>query len=127
MKPPRDTPTTAAFLGATANCASEQEAYIWIVEKVLKYEPQLSGERIAEACPGKQGTEYFSRSSGKLFRYQHLSNGWFAELNISNDQKVKIVETLTQMAGLTHDQWGWRATNRSTNLPPDVNAMLKDL
>ena len=127
MKPPRGTPTTATFLGATANCGSEQDAYIWVIEKVLKCAPKLSGDLIAEACRGKTGKEYFSTSSAKLISYQRLSNGWFAELTISNNQKVKIVEILTQMVGLTHDQWGWQATNRQTNLPPDGNAMLKEL
>jgi hypothetical protein len=73
-----------------------------------------------------QGTEYFSQSKANLLRSSALSNGWFAELNLSNDQKTKKIERLTQKVGRSHDQWSWQATNRpAPKLPPDTVAMLK--
>lgn len=127
----RSTPTTATFRGVAKNFISEQEAYIWLLDRFVSLD-QAMFDRAAstskDLCQGARGAIYFSSSAKNLRKSHPLVNGWFAELNLGNSQKfrnlVKIARTLHLQFEL---DWNWHALNRYAPKPVDGDALLAEL
>ena len=59
---------------------------------------------------------------------KRLANGWWAELCLSNDQKVRILDNVAQYVGLKRGRdWQWHAENRPTKEFIDVDALFAEL
>ena len=102
------TETIARFGNVERQFDSAKEAYLWMVERFSDANPELFSdvrwETTGYVAVGKQrGVEgatrnYFARQPSKLFRktarlaedhnkYHKLSNGWYANMNLSNAEK----------------------------------------
>jgi hypothetical protein len=127
----RSTPTTVTFRGKTKEFTSEQDAYIWLIGEFIRYEPSLfdcSPSTLKYLCKGRRGASYFATSDKALRRPHPLLNGWYAELNLGNTQKVKNLGKMAITLKLKYDgDWKWNALNRHTKKPVDVDALLAEL
>ena len=124
------TPTTVMFRGQTKVLPSEQDAYIWLVEKFLRNKPDLftAPESAKYVCKGRQGADYFATSDVRMHQPTRLANGWYAELCLSNNGKVSILDNLAQYAGVKRGtDWEWQAHNRLTKEYIDTDAALAEL
>lgn len=127
----RATPTTATFDGSRKEFLSEQEAYVWMLNRFISHEPQLftgTASHLKYICSGARGAIYFSQLPQDLRKPRALSNGWHAELNLANSQKIRNLGKLASSTHLKYGvDWKWDALNRLTNAPIDVEALLAEL
>ncbi len=127
----RATPTTATFGGTRKEFLSEQEAYVWMLTRFISQQPQLfsgTASHLKYICSGVRGAIYFSRLPQELRKPHALRNGWHAELNLGNSQKIRNLGKLASAIHLKYGvDWKWDALNRHTNAPIDVEALLAEL
>ena len=127
----RSTPTTATFRETAMEFFSEQEAYVWMIEKFLNCEPKLfknTALNLKYLCHGARGAIYFSRSKLELRKPYLISNGWYVELNLRNTQKIRNLGKLANAARLKYKiDWKWSALNQRTKAPIDVDMLLAEL
>lgn len=127
----RATPTTAAFCGIVKEFLSEQEAYVWMLNHFMNQEPKPftgTASDLKYLCCGARGATYFAQRPQILRKPYALRNGWHAELNLGNSQKIRNLGKLASVAQLKYGvDWRWDALNRHTNTPIDVEALLAEL
>jgi|SaaInlV_120m_DNA_4_1040238.scaffolds.fasta_scaffold09174_2 hypothetical protein len=114
-------PTTANFMDDKRSFPSGKSAYIWMVEKFINKFPELFSEINWETIFVSKGVKrlYFARSPEKVFfssphlakdtnNFTRLKNGWYANLNLSNDQKFEILCRIAAVKKFKFDiDWGW--------------------
>jgi hypothetical protein len=133
MKAPtrRGTPTDVYVRGERKHCISEQDAYIWTLERFLRLRPNAFRSTVRDLqyiCRGRRGAVYFSAFGNQLRKPHLLSNGWHAELQISNDQKIRCLAKIAIALRLSYGKdWTWDALNRYTREPIDPDALLDEL
>ena len=123
-------PTTVRFLGQCNVLPSQQDAFLWWIEKLLRVKPDIfTNSASAYACNGRRGGVYFALDRVKIRNKPgRLSNGVYVELCLSNNQKVYILDKLAQYAGLKRGRdWDWQAQYRPTRRFIDVSALFDDL
>ena len=127
----RSTPTTATFRGTAKEFFSEQDAYVWMLDRFISCEPQLFTQAAPDLkylCHGARGATYFSQSKAEPRKPHPLSNGWYVELNLGNTQKILNLGKLASAARLKYGvDWKWDALNQRTRVPIDVEAILAEL
>lgn len=117
----RGTPTRVAFRGEERVFDTAKAAYLWLLEKFVAMNPDLLTTpdwRHAFIAEGRQ-RRYFAQSPKDLFdgsphladdatMYAQLSNGWFVNLNIGNDQKLGILAKVAAVSEFKIDvDWAW--------------------
>lgn len=127
----RSTPTTATFREVAMEFLSEQDAYVWMIERFLSHDPQLfthTASNLRYLCHGTRGATYFSQSAVELRTPHSLLNGWYVELNLGNTQKVRNLGKLALAGKLKYGiDWKWHALNRRTRAPIDVESLLAEI
>ena len=121
------TPTMATFRDKQEWFPTAKEAYAWLMGCFIRDKPEiLDSEGWQKDFVAKgRAVNYFARDLKSLFhhsphladdpnRYTRLGNGWFADLNLSNDQKFQILCRFAATAGYRFEKdWNWQAV-RST-------------
>lgn len=103
--------TGAVFKDKSRDFEYAKDAYIWLVGQFARTDPGIFSDqdhRLLSFAPGKGGEcNYFARSTRVLFKrashlaedptkFYRLSNGWYVNLVLNNDQKFTI---LTRFGG----------------------------
>lgn len=120
-KDSRARPTVVKFKGETLEFSTSKRAYVWLLEKFIAFNPKpfvtINWETVFVAEGRKRN--YFSQTIEGLFHgsphlavdpnnYSQLSNGWYANLNLSNERKRTILFRFAAIAGLKYDDdWSW--------------------
>jgi hypothetical protein len=118
------------FRGERKELPSEQDAYVWLIEKFLRLKPGLftDPKSASYVCKGARGADHFATSPSNLNQPTRLANGWWAELCLSNDQKVRILDDVVQYTGLKRGRdWEWQAENRPTKEFIDTDTLFAEL
>ena len=124
------TPTTVMFRGEHKRFPSEQAAYVWLIEQFLhtKLDLLIDPTSAPYVCKGVRGSDLFAPSGYKMNQPKRLANGWCAELCLSNDQKVRILDNIAQYAGFKRGtDWEWQADGRTTREFIDVDELFAEL
>jgi hypothetical protein len=122
--------TTVTLFGQPWEFPSQQDAFVWVVEKFLRMKADLfTDPKSAHICRGARGDLRFARSTAGMIQPAPLANEWFAELCLSNPQKVGILDDLARCVGLKRPtDWDWRAESRRTpDDPLDVDTLFREL
>lgn len=112
--------TTVSFRGIKQQFPTSKDAYVWLVEKFMGAKPDLLESHWQRQFAAKgRVRNYFSRNKKEMFlaapeladdenNFTRLGNGWYAILNLSNAEKVRILGKLAVIANLQHKQdWDW--------------------
>lgn len=131
------TETVARFKINTKRFPTAKEAYIWLIERFVGARPDvftnIKWETAYVAVGHRRTTEgairnYFARSPRVLFRgsprladnqnnYAPLTNGWYANVNLSNAQKFDILCRFGWVVGLKGgEDWDWEVLDPSEGL-----------
>jgi hypothetical protein len=121
--------TTAMFHSEPHLFPSQKEAYIWLIERFVAFNPKPFVELDWETVYVVKGPRilYFAKSLKALFRqnphlaerhnrHHRLTNGWYVQLVLNEDQKVEI---LVRLAALSHQRMGVDWDWNSCGLAPD--------
>jgi hypothetical protein len=112
---------TARFRDIQKDFATGRAAYIWLVDNIVSARPGIFGDRSSKALDAILGNsrKYFAHNLETLFHhapylmaakstFTGLTNGWVANVNLSNAQKFNILLRLAALARLTYRQdWEW--------------------
>lgn len=106
------TPTTAIFCGDRMDFKSGKEAYIWLIEKLIAVKPNIFSSQEKWHARVFKGSKryYFAKEPNGLFpenidlaesaaNVEKLSSGWFANINLSHNEKFKILIGLAAICG----------------------------
>jgi hypothetical protein len=98
-----------------------KDAYIWLVENMLKFNSNMKSRELEHLfVHGTHGGCYVAETLDELFHgdsnrianpsYWHeLSNGWFLNLNLNNNQKLDRLIGLAAVVGNKYNEdWSWR-------------------
>ena len=123
------TETIARYKTTEKRFSTAKEAYLWLIERFLGARPDvftdLKWETTGYVAVGQRRNEhgairnYFARNPQKLFResphlaedkskYASLTNGWYANTNLSNAEKFDILCKFGWVVGLkggTNGDW----------------------
>lgn len=101
---------------------SSKKAFIWLIEQFSSLMPQLFTLVDWETEFIAKGSKrlYLGKSPEKLFfgtpqlahdanNYHQLTNGWYLNVNLNNDQKLDILMRFSVLAQLEYDRdWHWQ-------------------
>jgi hypothetical protein len=114
-------PTVAMFEGERREFPSQKDAYLWLIERFIARNPKPFVELDWQTLLIAKGPRilYFAKSLRVLFRqrpdlakdknkYSRLSNGWYAQLVLNEEQKVEILERIASVSNLRMGvDWDW--------------------
>lgn len=128
------TPTSVSFRGARQHCPTAKEAYVWLINRFISTypEPFVNINWETEFVAKGRNRNYFGRSPERMFRgsphlaedrnnYERLTNGWYVNLNLNNDQKLEILGKFAAVAKLKFDDWSWEVSGAPQ--PLDVSTL----
>lgn len=141
------TATTAAFLGREQDFQSGKEAYLWLVQRFRDHRPGLfeSQERWHDRAFRGATRRYFATSPQELFpigsdqpsvtsNFAELRGGWYANINLSHEQKFEILLRLGAICKLEYlEHWDFRVSGASLALAEKkvavarIQELLKEL
>lgn len=115
-------PTIVKFRDESREFPSGKDAYRYLIEKFISVYPDVFNNIDWQTYYVGMGKKrlYFGQTLEKIFfgsphladeknNYIKLSNGWYANVNLSNDQKFEILCKYAELAKLTfEDDWSWR-------------------
>jgi len=123
-------PTLACFRSEKKQFPNSKEAYVWLIERLIHAKPDLfetiSWETVVVAKGRKRN--YFGQNIKSLFHgsphlandpnnYARLTNGWYANTNLSNSLKFDILCRFAAIAKLEHEtDWSWKVEDPSDDL-----------
>lgn len=101
-----------------------KDGYLWLVERFVEIQPEIFTEPTLETTgfialgrarnsEGKPVRNYFAKSPAKLFRatptlaensnnHAELRNGWYANINLRDDEKLEILIRFGGVLRLVH-------------------------
>lgn len=123
-------PTTSSFLNDRQRFPTSKAAYLWLIEKFMAVKPDIFDHPSKNTIFIALGTRrnYFGRSLDKMFHgtphlakdhnnYARLSNGWYANVNLSNSEKFDILSRFAAIAAMEYEtQWGWNVDDPTESL-----------
>jgi hypothetical protein len=124
------TPTEVTCGGRTEHFDSGKDGYLWLVEQFRQIHPSLLTEFIEFTrvhASSKEGRR-FAKDPNDLFpqnstrrgdrRYfDRLTGGWYADINISHDDKFAILMTLAHICQLHYGtDWDFKPIGSSERL-----------
>lgn len=108
------TPTRCVFEGKEATFPTAKEGYLWLVERFVAARPSIfetpSKDETLYVALGRK-RNYFAKTATALFKkgtpeladnrnnYARLSNGWYANVNLSNTNKFEILLKFGALVG----------------------------
>ncbi len=114
------TPTRVAFRGVERRFETAKGAYLWLIERFIEAHPGPFLEVSWETVFVAKGTcrLYFARNLKRMFfrtprlasdanNYVKLTNGWYANLNLSNEQKFSILCKFAAVGKFKYEEWAW--------------------
>ena len=122
------TPTLAAFKGETQEFDSAKDAYLWLVQRFRATSPALLERYVEEHARKKQSQglrfasvpeKLFPPGSSRIGNPQFVHNfgdGWFADVNISNDDKYAALLALSGLSGISDSEWQFQPSVASDAL-----------
>jgi hypothetical protein len=124
------TPTTGTFRGRNNEFASGKDAYLWLVEQFCRYRSGTLDKYVAlhtKAGARSKGRRFAanesdlfpkgSRRQGDPTFYSKVSNGWFADTNLSHADKFATLMQLSYVCGLEYEvDWNFRVTGATEQL-----------
>ena len=125
----RATPITVRLRDIEKRFPTAKEAYIWLVDRFSYYDPKLFDPIDWETIFVVKGRDrnYFGRTPQRMFHqsphladdrnnYHRLVNGWYVNLNLNNDEKLKILLKFAAVAKLQFDSdWSWKVDETDTD------------
>lgn len=122
--------TTALFLGREQDFQSGKEAYLWLVQRFRDHRPGLFESQEQWHHRAFKGTtrRYFAASPRDLFprdsdqssvtsNFAELPGGWYANVNLSHEQKFEILLRLGAICKLEYaEHWDFRVSGTSLAL-----------
>lgn len=131
-------PTIVRFRGQEQYFDTSKDAYVWLVERFAAYNSKVFDEPSKETLYVALGKRrnYFGRSLAKMFKgnpglaenhnnYVRLSNGWYANVNLNNSQKLEILMRLAALARLEYaEDWDFEVLDPSDALMERKLAIL---
>ena len=132
-------PTISYFLDERQRFPTSKAAYLWLIEKFIATKPDVFDNPSKDTIYLALGTtrNYFSRSLEKMFHgaphlakdhnnYVRLSNGWYANVNLSNSEKFDILTKFAVIAGMEYKtQWDWKVDDPTESLTEKQAATIK--
>lgn len=120
-KPVRSKLTLARFKGDEHEFPASKDAYIWLLEKFIGVKPDLflSPTFETDFIAVGHAQDYFGRDPQSMFhksphlaedhnKYHQLTNGWYANLVLSNERKLDILCRFAAVAKLDWQlDWYW--------------------
>lgn len=133
------TPTIASFLDETREFGSGKEAYLWLVARFSAHRSdvldryvslhQRAGNRSKGCRFARDPLDLFphgSKRRGDPAHYSKLELGWFADTNLSHDDKFATLIQLSFGCGLEYDEhWEFRVTGATDKLRGHQDAVLR--
>ena len=115
-------PTIASFRGTVKHFVSAKEAYVWMLNRFFEAKPDVFADDSLDSLSMPTGSKrlYFERTPQALFAhnprlaedsnlYCCLVNGWYADVNLSNKQKLKNLVKFAKVANLERRRdWEWQ-------------------
>jgi hypothetical protein len=131
--------TEAMFRGVSQHFDSEIDAYIWLVEKFIKTNPEPFRTVNWETEFIAQGPRslYFSRSLARLFKqdsdfginpslYRILSNGWYTKAALNPGQKFNILLRMAAVSKLKlGEDWDWNGIGHAPSELDDLEKLFE--
>ncbi|HNA04393.1 MAG TPA: hypothetical protein PLV48_10965 [Rhodocyclaceae bacterium] len=123
------TPTRVVFRGVERRYETAKDAYTWLIERFIEAHPEpfinLDWE-IAFVAKGRQ-RNYFGRTLKRMFHgsphladdannFARLTNGWYVNLNLSNDKKFAILCNFAAVGKFKYgEEWTWSVEGRGSD------------
>jgi hypothetical protein len=122
-------PVMASFRGKQKYFQTAKEAYEWLMDCFIRDKPEVlrSEDWEKEFVAKGRGVNYFSRDLKSLFHnsphladdpnnYKRLGEGWFANLVLSNEQKLDKLHRFGAVAGYVFGKdWNWQLESGKEN------------
>lgn len=123
------TPTTARFLKEARKFDSGKEAYLWLIAKFAEYRSDVLDRYVAlhhgadsysKGCRfARNRLDLFPEGSKRRGNTAHsakLEGGWFADTNLSHDDKFVTLIQLSYVCDLEYaEHWEFRVTGATDN------------
>jgi len=121
------TPTTVTFKGVKREFPTAKDAYVWLIEEFITAYPEpfenVDFETYFIAKGKAHKCLYFARSPERLFyttpdlannpsNHYRLSNGWYANVVLNNEQKRNNLMRFAAVAKLSLDDWSWKVSGQ---------------
>lgn len=133
------TPTAARFLEETREFGSGKEAYLWLVTRFTEYHSGVIDRYVAlhQRAGGRSKGCRFARNSSDLFPkgskrrgdssyYAKLGLVWFADINLSHDDKFATLLQLSYCSDLEYgEHWEFRVEGETDRLREHQKAVLR--
>ena len=133
-------PTVAMFQSQQRDFPSQKEAYLWLIERFIAYNPRPFKDLDWQTRFIAKGPRilYFAKSLRVLFRqnpdlakdaskHRRLSNGWYAQLILNEEQKVEILERIASVSNLRMGvDWDWNGRGVAPGRV-EVDDLLREL
>jgi hypothetical protein len=125
------TRTVVRFRNTTNDCATEAEAYVWLLNQFLKDKGNFFIQKSADLkayYDGERGAALFSPTGVCMNRPVRLDNGWYAETCLNEDQKIGCLYLLAQTIGISSEtDYQWQADGRQKRILSDVSTLLREI
>lgn len=132
--------TVAMFQGEQREFPSQKDAYLWLIERFIARNPKPFVDLDWQTLLIAKGPRilYFAKSVRVLFRqnpdlakdaskHRRLSNGWYAQLVLNEEQKVEILGRIASVSNLRMGvDWDWNGRGLAPGRV-DVNDLLREL
>lgn len=127
--------TTAMFKGKSEGFDFAKDAYIWLIERFIRTDPTVftsPDHRLIRVAVGR-GRYFFARRAKALFprsphladtqsNFHLLTNGWFANANLDNNQKFTILIRFGDTIGLMQGRdWGFQPDDPTEKLQANLD------
>jgi hypothetical protein len=123
------TQTIVIFRGMRRQFPSQKAAYLGALEQFLIVKPDLFTDT-GSACSlrkGGRGRPLFSRSRYAMTDPARIAGGVYVETNLSNREKVGLLDKLASSAGLKRERdWEWHTEHRENPKYLDGDALLAE-
>jgi len=126
-----------------------KDGYLWLVERFVEIQPEIFTKPAWETTgviavgrarnsKGKSFRNYFAKSPENLFRatpalaenpnnYEKLRNGWYANINLNNAEKLDILIQFGDVLRLVHGKdWSFVVQNPSAAFQALLNRPSAD-
>ena len=131
------TPTTAVLLGRSEDFATGKDAYVWLLEQLIRYRTAVCEEYEVLQQKDSKSAKRVARSPRELFplgssraddsaNYSALSNGWFADTNLNHQDKFSVLIRFAYLAGLAYPtEWEFRVEGATTELRQQQEMVIR--
>lgn len=120
-QPVRSKLTLARFKNQENEFPSSKDAYVWLLERFISAKPDLffTPNWETDFVALGRARNYFDRDPRSMFHesphlaenksnYRKLSNGWYANVNLSNERKFHVLGRLAAVAKVQWEsEWYW--------------------